>query len=187
MKISTIYILGTFAKIMAFVMPVSIGLYLVVEFVERIDDFLQYQASSWTIMLYFLLRIPIVGVQVGPMAILMSVALGIALLQRSREIIAFLAAGTSPWHIVYPLMMGALVMAGLCLGAEELILPRAHRTLMDLQDDQRLSPPQGALIQQGEIWFRPPEATFVHIELLDPAAERIHGVTIYRKDAAGEL
>jgi lipopolysaccharide export system permease protein len=187
MKISTLYIFGTFAKILAFVLPVFIGLYLVVEFVERIDDFLHDQASSRTIMLYFLLRIPVVGVQVGPMAILMSVALGIALLQRSREIIAFLAAGTSPWHIVYPLLMGALVMAGVCLGAEELILPRAHRTLMDLQDDQRRSPPQGALIQQGEIWFRPPEATFVHIELLDPAAERIHGITIYRKDAAGEL
>ena len=42
-------------------------------------------------------------------------------------------------------------------------------------------------MQQGELWFRASEATFVHIELLDPAAERIHGLTIYRKDTAGEL
>jgi lipopolysaccharide export system permease protein len=187
MKILTIYILTTFAKIFAFVWPLFIGLYLVVEFVERIDDFLQYQANMGTIMLYFLLRIPVVGVQVGPLAILLSVALCIALLQRSRELIAFLAAGTSPWRIIYPFLGGALVMAGLSLGAEELILPRAHRTLMDLQDDQRRAPPQGALIQQGEIWFRAPESTFVHIELLDPAAERLHGITIYRKDAVGEL
>jgi len=187
MKILTTYILGTFAKIFSCVFPVFIGLYLVVEFVERIDDFLQHQAGVGTIVLYILLRIPVVGVQVGPLAILLSVALSVALLQRSREIIAFLAAGTSPWRIIHPLLIGALVIAGVSLGAEELILPGAHRALMEFQEDRRRSPPQGALIQQGEIWFRVSEATFVHIELLDPAAERIHGVTIYRKDAAGDL
>jgi lipopolysaccharide export system permease protein len=187
MKILTFYVLGTFTKILTFVFPVFIGLYLIVELVERIDDFLQFQASIGTIMLYLLFRIPIVGVQVGPLAILLSVALSVALLQRSREIIALLAAGTSPWHIIHPFLIGALIMSAVGLGAEEFILPRAHRALMDLQDDQRRSPPQEALMQQGELWFRASEATFVHIELLDPAAERIHGLTIYRKDAAGEL
>jgi lipopolysaccharide export system permease protein len=187
MKILTSYVLGTFAKIFAFVLPVFIGLYLVVEFVERIDDFLEIQAGMSTIMLYFLLRIPIVGVQVGPLAILLSVALSVALLQRSREIMAFLAAGASPWHMIHPFLLGALVMAGASLGTEELILPGAHRALMDLQEDHRHAPPQGALVQQGEIWFRASETTFVHIELVDPAAERIHGITVYRKDVAGEL
>jgi lipopolysaccharide export system permease protein len=187
MKILTIYVLGTFTKILAFVFPVFIGLYLVVEFVERIDDFLQYQASMGTITLSLLFRIPIVGVQIGPLAILLSVALSVALLQRSREIMAFLAAGTSPWHIIQPFLIGALIMGAVGLGAEEFILPRAHRALMELQDNQRRSSPQEVLMQQGELWFRASESTFVHIELLDPAAERIHGLTIYRKDAAGEL
>jgi lipopolysaccharide export system permease protein len=187
MRVVTTYVLGTFTKVLAFVFPVFIGLYLVVEFVERIDDFLQYQASLGTLILYFVLRIPIVGVQVGPLAILLSVALSIAVLQRSREIIAFLAAGTSPWHITHPFLIGALIVSALSLGTEELVLPQAHRALMHLQDDQRRAPPQGALIQQGELWFRASDAAFVHIELLDPVAERIHGLTIYRKDAAGEL
>ena len=187
MKILTIYVLSTFTKILAFVLPTFISLYLVVEFVERIDEFLQYQASMGTITLYLLFRIPVVGVQIGPLAILLSVALSVALLQRSREIIAFLAAGTSPWRIIYPFLIGALIMSAMGLGAEEFILPRAHRALMDLQDNQRRSLPQEVLMQQGELWFRASEATFVHIELLDPAAERIHGLTIYRKDAAGEL
>jgi lipopolysaccharide export system permease protein len=140
-----------------------------------------------TIVLYFLWRMPIVGVQVGPLAILLSVALSLALLQRSREIIAFLAAGTSPWHIVYPFLIGALIISALGLGTEELILPQAHRALVNLQDNQRRSPPQGALIQQGELWFRASDVTFVHIELVDPTAERIHGLTIYRRNMAGDL
>ena len=137
MRILTTYVLSTFAKILAFVFPVFIGLYLVVEFVERIDEFLQYQASMGTITLYLLFRIPIVGIQIGPLAILLSVALSVAVLQRSREILAFLAAGTSPWHIIHPFLMGALIMSAVGLGAEEFILPRAHRALMDLQDNQR--------------------------------------------------
>jgi lipopolysaccharide export system permease protein len=187
MKIVTTYILGTFAKIFAFVLPVFIGLYLVVEFVERLDDFLQVQAGMGTIMRYFLWRIPVVGVQVGPLAILLSVALSVALFQRSRELMAFMAAGASPWHLMQPFLLGAVVMAGVSLGTEELILPGAHRALMDLQEDHRQAPPQGALVQQGEIWFRASETTFVHLEFVDPNAERIHGVTIYRRDATGEL
>lgn len=187
MRVVTTYVLSTFTKILALVFPVFIGLYLVVEFVERIDDFLQYGASMGTIVLYFLWRMPIVGVQVGPLAILLSVALSLALLQRSREIIAFLAAGTSPWHIIYPFLIGALIIGALGLGTEELILPQAHRALVNLQDNQRRSPPQGALIQQGELWFRASDVTFVHIELVDPTAERIHGLTIYRRNMAGDL
>src|SRR5918996_4319283 len=118
MKILTVYVLGTFVKIFAFVLPVFIGLYLVVEFVERMDDFLEIQAGMGTMMLYFLLRIPVVGVQVGPLAILLSVALSVALLQRSREIMAFLAAGASPWQMIHPFLLGALIMAGASLGAE---------------------------------------------------------------------
>jgi len=187
MKIVTTYLLGTFAKIFAFVLPVFIGLYLVVEFVERIDDFLEIQAGMGTILLYFLLRIPVVGVQVGPLAILLSVALCVALFQRSREMMAFMAAGASPWHMMQPFLLGAFVMAGASLATEELILPGAHRALMDLQENHQHAPPAGTLVQQGEIWFRSSETTFVHLELVDPAAERIHGITIYRRDAAGEL
>jgi lipopolysaccharide export system permease protein len=187
MKIMTTYILMTLIKILAFTLPVFIVLYIVVEFVERIDDFVQSQAHLATIMLYFLLRIPVVGVQVAPLAVLLSVALTVALLQRSREVIAFLTTGTSPWRIIHPFLIGALAMAGTSLLTEELVLPGAHRALIGLQEDQRRSPPPGTLIQQGEIWFRAPEAAFVHIELLDPAAERLHGITIYRKDASGEL
>ena len=187
MKILPRYLFTTFYKILAFILPVFVALYLVVEFVERIDDFLQYQSTVTTVLSYFLLRIPVVGVQVAPLAVLLAVALTVALLQRSRELLALLAAGSSPWSIIHPFVTAALIIAGVSLGMEELILPRAHRSLTELQEDQHRRPPQEAFIQQGEIWVRGADATFVHIELLDPAAERLHGVTIFRKDAAGEL
>ena len=85
MKILTIYVLSTFTKILAFVFPAFISLYLVVEFVERIDEFLQYQASMGTITLYLLFRIPIVGIQIGPLAILLSVALSVAVLNAAEK------------------------------------------------------------------------------------------------------
>jgi lipopolysaccharide export system permease protein len=187
MKILTSYVFSTFAKILAIVMPVFIMLYLVVEFVERMDDFLQTQVSMNTILRYFLFQIPIVGVRVGPFAVLLSVALAVALLQRSREIIACLAAGTSPWQIIYPFLIGALVMTGMSLGTEEWLLPGAYRGLTDLEKDQHHSPSPGAFMQQGELWFRAPDAAFVHIELFDPVAERIHGIALYRMDPGGGL
>jgi lipopolysaccharide export system permease protein len=187
MKILTSYVLSMFVKILGFVLPVFVALYLVVEFVERLDDFVEHQATIHTILLYFLLRIPIVAVQIGSLGVLLSVALTLALLQRSREIIAFLAAGASPWRLATPLLLGSFIMVVASLGAEEYILPGAHFALRNLQEGQGRSPLQGVLVQPGEIWFRIPGAAFVHIELVDPTAERIHGITIYRKNGRGEL
>ena len=187
MKILTSYTLSTFAKILAFVFPVFVMLYLVVEFVERMDDFLQSEVSANTILSYFLYQIPIVGVRVGPLAVLLSVALTVALLQRSREIIAFLASGMSPWQITCPFLIGALVMSAMSLGSEEWLLPGAYRALTALDRNQHRSPPPGAFMQQGELWFRAPDAAFVHIELFDPASERLHGITLYRTDPSVRL
>jgi lipopolysaccharide export system permease protein len=44
-----------------------------------------------------------------------------------------------------------------------------------------------AFMQQGELWFRAPDAAFVHIELFDPASERLRGITLYRKDSSSRL
>jgi lipopolysaccharide export system permease protein len=187
MKILTFYILNTFLKTLALVLPVFVVLYLVVEFAERIDYFVQQQGGINMVMQYFLLRAPIVAVQIAPLGILLSVALTLALLERSREIVALLGAGASPWRIVQPLLLGSILLGGLSLGVEEFFLPGAHRGLVVLQNTPKRSPPQGALIEHGEIWFRTPEKAFVHIELFDAAAERIHGITIYRKDNTGEL
>jgi lipopolysaccharide export system permease protein len=121
------------------------------------------------------------------MAILLAVALAVAWLERSREIVAFLAAGTSPARLMQAFLLGSVVIAGMVLGAEEYLLPAAHRQMMTLQDRQSRPTPQSALVHQGEIWYRAPDAAFVHLELVAPEAERIHGITIYRKSPAGEL
>src|SRR5918912_479291 len=80
MKLLSSYVLSTFVKILAFILPVFVALYLVVEFVERLDDFVEHQATMHTIMLYFFLRIPIVAVQIGSLGVLLSAVLTLALL-----------------------------------------------------------------------------------------------------------
>jgi len=60
LKIVTAYLLKTCGKILAFVLPVFMTLYLVVECVERLDDFVERQATLHVVMHYILLRLPIV-------------------------------------------------------------------------------------------------------------------------------
>ena len=187
MNLLTVYLVKTFGKILAFVLPVFITLYLVVELVERIDEFVERQATLSVVMQYTLLRAPIIGAQVGPLAVLLSVALTIALLERNREMIAFLAAGASPLRLARPLLLGSLGIAAVTFCAEEYLLPGAHRGVMSLLERQTRPTPQSALVNQGEIWYRAPDAAFVHIELVEPAAQRIHGITIYRKGGTGDL
>jgi len=187
MKIITSYLMKTFGKVLALILPVFIMLYLVVEFVERLDDFVEGQTSLRTVVLYFVLRIPIVAVQVGSLAVLLSVTLAIALLERSREVIAFLAAGASPLRLGLPILLAACAIAATTFVAQEYVLPGAHRGVLLLQAPQGLSKPQTALVQQGEIWYRAPDAALVHLELIDPEGGRVHGITMYRRGRTGEL
>jgi lipopolysaccharide export system permease protein len=187
MTIATSYLMKTFVKVLALVLPVFVTLYLVVEFVERLDDFLERQAPLRTVALYFAFRTPIVAVQVGSLGVLLSVTVTIALLERSREVIALLAAGASPLRIAFPFLLCAVIMAGVTLIAEEYILPGAHRAVLVLQAPQGSSKSETALVQQGEVWYRAPDAALVHLELVDPAAEHVHGLTMYRRSRSGEI
>jgi len=67
------------------------------------------------------------------------------------------------------------------------MLPAAHRGLVGLQERGTRPKPPSVLVQQGEIWYRTPDAALVHIEFVDPKTARIHGISIYRKSRSGEL
>ena len=73
MTVITRYLLKEFARMTAACTGGFLVLFLVVDFVERADDFLKHQAGAGEVFLYYLLRIPSVFVMIAPVAVLLAV------------------------------------------------------------------------------------------------------------------
>lgn len=111
MKIIPRYILRMFFPIGAVVVSAFGGLYLVIDFFERVDDFIEEQVSFGDTFQYFLYKLPTILTQGIPVSVLLGVMITLGILSRNREIIALKAAGVSAFTIAKPLLLGALFIA----------------------------------------------------------------------------
>ncbi len=111
MKIIPRYILRVFFPIGALVLFAFGGLYLVIDFFEKLDDFIENQASVGDTFLYFFYKLPMILSQGVSMSVLLGVMITLGILSRNREIIAMKAAGVSALAIARPLLLGALLIS----------------------------------------------------------------------------
>ena len=70
MRVISRYIISELIKIIAICLGVVIALYLVIDFFERIDDFLEAKLPLSSALQYFLLKLPLIAQQGIPMVFL---------------------------------------------------------------------------------------------------------------------
>ena len=105
------YILSTFCRIFSLALAAFIGLYLLVDFFERVDNFIEYGAAAHLYLQYFLYKIPFIAVQVTPLACLLAVFMTLGGFSRSNELTAMHGAGISLLRITLPLLGTGLLSA----------------------------------------------------------------------------
>jgi lipopolysaccharide export system permease protein len=88
-----------------------VGIYLMVDFFERVDSMLGSNVPFREVYTYFMFKIPLIVTQGIPMASLLSAIIALGLLKRNRELIAMETAGVNPSYYVAPIVMTAFVLA----------------------------------------------------------------------------
>lgn len=174
------YILESFARVFGLALAAFTGIYLLVDFFERVDDFLEHQARLSQYLLYFSSKIPMVAVQVVPMAVLMGVFMTLGGLNRNNELTAMRAGGISLWRITAPLIGTALLIAGTVQVANEYLVPLTVRKINYILNTQVKGKPK-LVAKRDRLWFR--EGTsIVNVRLALPEKNTLQGVTIFRTD-----
>ena len=87
------FLLKHFLRILLLSIGAFIGIYLLIDFFEKISDFIDHKAAAADYLIYLLNSIPVIFVQILPLAILMTVVLTIGTLGRTNEITAMRACG----------------------------------------------------------------------------------------------
>lgn len=154
--------------------------YLCVEFLQKADKLIKYQASISQIARYFLYSVPGMVSMSLPMATLIAALLSLGNLSRYNEIIAMRASGLSLATIVSPLLAGGLLISGFGFINNEYIMPvyssrASYIRKVEIEKSQRR-----VMFQQYKLWLRGPDNSIVNIELVSPNRTEMLGLNIYK-------
>lgn len=177
MKILNRFLLKHFLRILWLCVSAFIGIYLLIDFFEKVDDFIDHQAGVADYLSYFGNSIPVIFVQILPLAILTTMVLTLGGLGRTNETTAMRACGVSLWRIVQPLMALALVLSFLLLLLNEFLIPWNAKQLNQLLE-VKLKGKQTVELTRNEIWYRSGRR-IINIALADPQQMRLQGVTLF--------
>lgn len=159
-----------------------VGIYLVVDFFERVDKMLDNHLTIREIYAYFLCKIPLILTLGIPMAAILAAIIALGILKRNRELIAMETAGVTPRYYVTPIAVAALsiAIAHFCL-AEFVARPLTKK--LDETWAVRIDHSKPALWMNLEnLWFRD-ENTIYQIRLYDRGKNVMRIASIFFLDS----
>lgn len=161
-------------------MTTIVGIYLVVDFFERIDNFMDAGASLSTALQFFLYKTPFIVTQILPVGILLSILVTLGLMSKHNEIIALRSGGVGIYTVFKPVAVFGLLTAIFLFFLSEAVVPitmaKAHHIFLTKANKTP------ALATVGtNIWIKG-KGSITHITHYNPIDSTIFGVTIHQFD-----
>ena len=100
-----------------------VSIYLLVDFFEKFDDFSNGGKPLSMALQYFILTIPSIVDQLGPIFILLSGVISLGILNHTNELTALKAGGVPLRIIIRPLLLGSVFFTILFVLAAEFVIP----------------------------------------------------------------
>ena len=100
-------------------LALGIGLYLLTDLFERLDNFIEAGVSAKVVALYFVVKVPLVISQILPVIFLLSTVIQLCLMARSRELTALQAGGISLAVVARSMLVCGLFWGVVQLGFSE--------------------------------------------------------------------
>lgn len=180
MTIISRYLSTSFGRTFFLALAAFIGLYLLVDFFERVDDFIEYKAPLVLYLSYFLNKVPLIATQVAPLACLLAVFATLGGLSRHNELTALHSAGVSLLRVTTPLLAATLLIALLSLLTSEYLVPGTIRNA-NLIMNSTLKGKPAVVFKRDRIWLRDGR-NILHIRLASPENATLQGISIFQLD-----
>ena len=179
------YVLKRFIYCYALSATGLIGIFLVVDFFERVDEFIRRDVPYSDLVFYFIYKIPGIAFYMAPQAVLLATVITLAVLARDNEIIAMKAGGIGIVGITLPILGAALVVALLVLASNEYLAPIATKKMnyifkVKVQGQQTYGDTYvGEDPFAKQLWFVAKDKAIWNIRQFDPEEGRISDARIF--------
>ncbi len=183
MKILNRHITSTYLKILGLCVSSFLTIYLVIDFLEKINRFTRAHGKPQYIVLYFLCKIPEIISQVMPLAALMATLLCLGTLSRHNEIIAMRGCGISLRKITAPILGIAFLLSLFTFVSNEVIVTETSQEMKYVDDVLIEGRNPNAYFRQNNIWYREKDL-ILQAKLFEPSKKALEGVTLWRVNKA---
>ena len=186
MKIIPKYILKHFLPIFGLATASFVGIYVVVDFFERVDRMIESHLTVKEIYFYFLCKIPLILTLGIPMAAILAAIISLGILKRNRELIAMETAGVNPRYYVAPIVIGAVVIALFHFCIAEFIARPINKKLDEMWAIKIEHSKPALWMNPENLWYRD-ENTIFQIRLYELNKNVMQIASIFYLDSSFRL
>jgi len=177
------YILRDFFIYLGMILSTFLVLLLVFTLFELLSDILRNQTPFIVVAEYLLNVAPYLLYSVAPLIMLLAVLITFGLMNRSNEITAIKATGTSVYRIVAPVLVAAALLALGLFFADQFYLPRTNQRQEALHNQIKGKPAQ-TYLRPDRKWIFGQHNDIYYYQFFDPDRDQFANVTVYQIDPA---
>ncbi len=186
MKIFSKYLVKEFAKLLVLCQIIFVFIYLFLDFILKIDNFVHAQVSAAIMLSFLIYKIPLIFTQMLPVATLISVIIMSSLMAKRNEFTAMKACGLDIFRVIQPIFVSAVLLGMICFMLNELVVPYTSsksNEIWDIEVDKR-NPTQFHGIDQK--WYKSSNAIY-SMRHFDYANQTLQRPTFYFFDDSFRL
>ncbi|MGB0009980.1 MAG: LptF/LptG family permease [Candidatus Sulfotelmatobacter sp.] len=177
------YVLRDFFVYLGMILSSFLVLLLVFTLFELLGDILRNQTPFTVVAEYLLNVAPYLLYSVAPLIMLLAVLITFGLMNRSNEITAIKATGTSIYRIVAPVIVAAAVLAAGLFFADQFYLPHTNKRQEALHNQIKGKPAQ-TYLRPDRKWIFGQHNDIYYYQFFDPDHDQFANVTVFQIDPA---
>lgn len=178
MRLISRYIFRRLTGYAGAVLVAVVGIYLTVDFFERVDNFMDAGRPVFQTLVYLAYKTPAIIAQILPLSVLMAVLIVFGLMARHHELIALKSSGVSVYALVRPVVVFGLAVTILLILFSEVVVPAATARSNHIWRT-RDGDSTGAVVSRSRnIWLRESER-ILFIRYYHPREGAVYGLTLY--------
>lgn len=177
MTILSRYITRETLKYLIILMILIVGLYVAIDFFEKIDNFMERDLPVSRAITFLVLKIPLIISQTTPISLFLSVIVVLSLMSKKNEILALKSSGVSVYNLLKPVSAIGVIFSILLFFFSETVVPMTitHSNKIWMEEVKKKS---AMISREKNIWIKG-ERFIAHINYYNPVSKTIHDVTLY--------
>jgi len=179
MKIIDRYLIKQFVQTIFFGLLAFTLIFVVIDMVENIDDFIDQKASVDIVLHYYLVFIPEIVKLMTPVSVLFAALFTAGKMANMSELTAIKASGVSLYRFMIPFLITTLFISLLSIYFAGYVVPNANQTKVNLES-KYLN--KGSVFSGSNIFFQDSQTRIVNISFFDVTSNQANRTSFQEFD-----
>jgi len=154
MRVLKKHLYKEFSRLLLLCLIIFLSLFMIIDFVQKIDNFMEANVSAEIIFSYFLYKTPHILIQMIPVATVISVIVMFCLMKKNREIIALKACGVNILRIFQTIVAISLLIGIFTFLLSEIIVPYTSSKSNEIWDVEVEKQDPRRFYGSDHIWYK---------------------------------